>query len=45
MLASGDWEQMEPLFEFYGRTLPLAKARTELTMGHKVCRLTRHDLT
>ena len=26
MLASGDWEQLQPLFEFYARTLKLAQA-------------------
>lgn len=35
MLASGDFEQLLPLFEMYGRALPLARARTELTMGHR----------
>jgi len=34
MLASGDFDQMEPLFRMYLNALPLAKARTRLYYNH-----------
>lgn len=34
MLASGDWLDMDSLFAFYVRLLPLAEARTQLYFGH-----------
>ncbi len=35
MLASGDFDLMEPLFRMYGNALPLAEARTGLYFGHR----------
>jgi Domain of unknown function (DUF5703) len=34
MLASGDFDQMEPLFRMYREMLPLATGRTRLYFGH-----------
>ena len=34
MLASGDFDLMQPFFRMYAETLPLAKQRTEIYFGH-----------
>jgi hypothetical protein len=34
LLRSGDFEMLAPFFEFYRRTLPLARERTRLWYGH-----------
>lgn len=33
MLAAGDFELMDPLFDFYARVLPLSRARAEIYYG------------
>jgi len=35
MLASGDFDMMQPFFRMFYEALPLAKKRTELYFGHK----------
>lgn len=35
MLASGDFEMMQPLFRMYREALPFAKARTKVYFGHE----------
>ncbi|MCE5326047.1 MAG: DUF5703 domain-containing protein [Planctomycetaceae bacterium] len=34
MLASGDWDMMQPVFEMYARSLPLARHRTKVWFKH-----------
>lgn len=40
MLKSGDFEQMEPQFQFYSRVLPNAAARVKHYWGHDGCLFT-----
>lgn len=35
MLAAGDYECMQPLFQMYAKTLPLAEERSRLWFGHE----------